>query len=114
MFNENPHEFIRFAPGADYRHTCAECRHPRRHPIHGLEHGEPRVPERWSGDDLPTAASVANCYAALIDTIDEYNEMVPEEDRVMVPFTLQNVLADYIAEREAIESIWRQQQEDNS
>lgn len=106
--DEDEHEFMRFGAGADFRHTCAMCRYPRRHPIHGLEYGEPRSPKRV-GNDSPSAESVAGCYASLMDTLDEYNEMVPEEDRVMIPFALQDVLADYIAEREAIQSIYNQE-----
>lgn len=112
---EDEHSFQRFGAGADYRHSCAYCRYPRRHPIHGLEEGLERAPERFPmHNEPPNTYSVLRCYASLIDTLDEYNEMVSEEDRVMIPFTLQEVIAGYVEERRAIESIWNQQQEDNT
>ena len=100
------HQFVRFGAGADYRHACAECNEPRRHPIHGLEPGQEREPVILSGgDDLPSVQSVLSCYGALMDTLDEYNEMVEEDDRVMLPYTLQTVIAAYIEEQEAIQSL---------
>lgn len=112
---EDEHEFRRFDSGADYRHTCRYCRYPRRHPIHGLEYGQDREPVRSPiHNEPPNAYSVKGCYESLIDTLDEYNEMVPEGDRVRIPFALQDVIAGYIEEQEAIASIWRQQQIDNT
>lgn len=107
MNNNQPHEFMRFAAGADYRHVCAECIHPRRHTIHGFEPGQDREPVRVGhpDNDPPTVGSVLAGYRAIIDTIDEYNEMVEEGDRVHVPFGVQEVLANYIAERRAIASL---------
>lgn len=101
---EDPHEFMRFGAGADYRHSCAECLHPRRHEIHGLEPGLEREPEVPPRDHrlMPTPASVRACYGSLMDTLDEYNEGVPAGDEVMLPFTLQYVLAAYIEEQEVI------------
>lgn len=104
---DNPHEFVRFAAGADYRLVCAECIYPRRHPIHGLTAGLEREPERAHHKDNPPVPveSVRSAYANIIDALDEYNEMLPDGDQVCIPFALQTVLADYIAEQEAIASL---------
>lgn len=107
--NTEPHEFMRFGAGADFRHSCAECPMPRHHPIHGFsEEGMEREPQMLPvHNEPPTADSVRRCYTDLIDVLDEFNEMMPEGDRVVVAFTLQHVLAQYIAEQEAIASLTR-------
>lgn len=49
--------------------------------------------------------NVIAAYGVLTRSLDAYNRGLPPGERVHIPFALQEVLADYIEERKAIESI---------
>jgi hypothetical protein len=59
-----------------------------------------------------TSRTVLAAYASLVRGIWRLNAAVPEPLRIAVPFAVQEAISAYVGEREAIESIWSQEQED--
>lgn len=70
---------------------------------------EDLVPGR-SSNYVPDARQVKHLYEHFVRALTLLNQNVPEGERIMVPFILQGVLAAYIEEREAIESIQKSAQ----
>lgn len=68
---------------------------------------EGKVPKRVGHPDNPPVSPtiVLNAYVNLVESLDQFNAMVPPDSRVMVPFAIQEALVHYIGEQEAIASI---------
>lgn len=52
-----------------------------------------------------SSSSVKAGYATLAQTIHQVNKLLPENERFMVPFGVQEALSRYIEERETIEGL---------
>jgi hypothetical protein len=77
---------------------------------------ESMEPQMVGHPDNPPANSstVLSGYKNLVYSISQYNRSVHPNVRISVPFGVQEAIRRYVDERKAIESIWNQQQEDET
>ena len=86
---------------------------PNHHTPYENEDDEPRIVGH--PDNAPAnSATVLSGYKNLIYSLNAFNRSAHPNLRIGIPFGVQEAIRRYVDERQAIESIWNQQQEDQT